>query len=198
VTIPGQLAFEDPALAVHVQGPEPADPPEHGSGRPEPASTSALDVDVIRSSRRRKTAQARLIGSTVEIRIPAHCSLDEERDLIEHFTAKFERSRSTDGIDLDRRARKLADRFDLPRPSSIQWVGNQRFRWGSCTPSSGAIRLSERLVEYPSWVLDYVIVHELAHLRVAGHNADFWRLVEAYPLSERARGFLIAKGLEGD
>ena len=192
-SIPGQLAFDDPALAPATPPLEPA-----ASGEAPPLDVPALQVEVIRSKRRKKTAQARLLGSTVEIRIPAGCSRKEEQELIEHFTAKFERARSTDAIDLDRRARQLADRFGLPRPSSIRWVGNQQLRWGSCTPSDGTIRLSDRLAEYPGWVLDYVIVHELAHLVVAGHNAEFWALVDAYPLTERARGFLIAKGLDGD
>jgi predicted metal-dependent hydrolase len=52
------------------------------------------------------------------------------------------------------------------------------------------------LAKEPSWVLDYVIVHELAHLHVRGHDKAFWELVNRYPLAERARGFLIARGLE--
>ena len=56
--------------------------------------------------------------------------------------------------------------------------------------------MSDRLAGFPGWVLDYVIVHELAHLRVAGHGPAFWQLVNRYPMTERARGFLIAKGLE--
>ena len=43
-----------------------------------------------------------------------------------------------------------------------------------------------------------MIVHELAHLAVHGHGPKFWALVERYPRTERARGFLIAKGLEED
>lgn len=73
---------------------------------------------------------------------------------------------------------------------------NQSQRWGSCTPDHGTIRLSDRLAGFPDWVVDYVIVHELAHLVELGHTARFWTLVNRYPMSERARGFLIAKAWE--
>ena len=48
----------------------------------------------------------------------------------------------------------------------------------------------------PAWVRDYVVMHELAHLLVAGHGPRFWELVNRYPLTERARGYLMAVGLE--
>jgi predicted metal-dependent hydrolase len=73
-----------------------------------------------------------------------------------------------------------------------------RTRWGSCTPSQSTIRISTRLAPFPDWVVDYVIVHELAHLEVSGHNDDFWRLVHRYPKAERAIGYLIAKSGDGD
>ena len=155
-----------------------------------------LVVKVIRSPRRRKTAQARLVGSTLEIRIPARCSSKEETDLVEHFRSKFEPSRATEAIDLAKTPAELAQRFELPEPASIRWVSNQQFRWGSCTPVDRSIRLSDRMVGFPHWVIDYVIVHELAHLVVDSHSPEFWALVNAYPLSERARGFLLAKGAE--
>jgi predicted metal-dependent hydrolase len=66
-------------------------------------------------------------------------------------------------------------------------------RWGSCTPATRSIRISNRLAPFPSWVLDYVIVHELAHLSVPDHSRAFWTLVERFPKAERARGFLVAK-----
>lgn len=166
--------------------------------RGEVVAGGGLTVDVIRSTRRRKTAQARLVGDHLEIRIPSRCSGAEEAELVEHFTAKFARRRASLDLDLEDRAARLAERYGLPVPDSIRWVSNQRFRWGSCTPSDGSIRLSDRMVGYPTWVVDYVIVHELAHLVVAGHDARFWELVDAYPLTERARGFLLAKGWEGE
>ena len=76
--------------------------------------------------------------------------------------------------------------------TSIRWVTNQEHRWGSCTPSSGVIRISHRLAEVPPFVLDYVIVHELAHLVEANHGSRFWALAERFPRSERARGYLMA------
>src|SRR6201999_4099906 len=76
------------------------------------------------------------------------------------------------------------------QPVSVRWVGTMRTRWASCTPADGTIRLSERLRPMPSWVQDYVLVHELAHLLVAGHHPAFWGLVERSPKTERARGYL--------
>jgi predicted metal-dependent hydrolase len=75
-------------------------------------------------------------------------------------------------------------------PASIRWVANQRSRWGSCTPVDRTIRLSHRLQQMPAWVVDYVIVHELAHLIEAGHNDRFWAWVARYPHSERAKAWL--------
>jgi hypothetical protein len=69
---------------------------------------------------------------------------------------------------------------------------DQRSQWGSCTPSTGEIRISNRLAAYPPWILDYVLVHELAHLVEANHSPAFNALVARYPLAERARGFLMA------
>lgn len=93
-------------------------------------------------------------------------------------------------IDLATAAHHLAKKYDLPEPTTIKWVDNQVSRWGSCTPSDRSIRISARLTRAPRWVLDYVIVHELAHLRHGDHSPAFWKLVGRYPRTERARGFL--------
>jgi predicted metal-dependent hydrolase len=102
------------------------------------------------------------------------------------------RSRRRGDAELEARARQLARvYFDAQvEPVSVRWVTNQRGRWGSCTPADGTVRLSDRLRPMPAWVVDYVLVHELAHLRVPGHGPDFWALVERYPRAQRARGYL--------
>ncbi len=56
-------------------------------------------------------------------------------------------------------------------------IGGQRTLWGSCSPR-GTLSFNWRLVLAPTEVLDYVVVHELCHLRVPNHSRDFWRLVE--------------------
>ena len=93
---------------------------------------------------------------------------------------------------------ELARRYRLPIPSSIRFVANQRSRWGSCTPSTGEIRVSDRIARFPGWVLDAVIVHELAHLVEAHHGPAFHALADRYPKQERAHGFLLAMQLTGD
>ncbi|WP_141014007.1 M48 metallopeptidase family protein [Nocardioides sambongensis] len=91
------------------------------------------------------------------------------------------------------RARDLSDRYlgGLPQPESVRWVSNQRARWGSCTPGDRSIRLSERLQKMPDWVVDYVLVHELAHLLEPQHDEKFWAWVALYPLTEKAKGYLL-------
>ena len=73
----------------------------------------------------------------------------------------------------------------------MRWVDNQRSRWGSCTPGDRTIRLSTRLQGMPAWVVDYVLIHELMHLKRMDHSPEFWRLVaEAYPRFREARAYL--------
>lgn len=165
------------------------------------AETEFARVEVRRSSRRRKTISAEIVGDALIVSIPERLSRAEEQEWVERMTARMSERKRKDRLNSDdaltRRAGELADRYlDGIRPFDIAWVTNQRSRWGSCSPEEGAIRLSLALVDYPRWVCDYVIVHELAHLRVPDHSAAFWELVNRYPLTERARGFLIAKGME--
>ncbi len=155
-----------------------------------------MQVEVVRSRRRKKTVQARQVGDVVRVSVPATMSRAEEERWVNEMVRRISRRQHLAGFDLHERARALAAKFGLAHPTSTRWVDNQLFRWGSCTPADGTIRISSRLAKEPQWVLDYVIVHELAHLHVSGHGRAFWDLVNRYPLAERARGFLIARGVE--
>lgn len=128
-------------------------------------------------------------------------SAREERDWVDQMVrrvlAREARSRGPRGdTELTERAAELAAAYltpalgEVPVPASVTWVSNQHRRWGSCTPSTRTIRLSDRLRSHPSWVVDYVLLHELVHLVEPTHSQRFWTLVGAYPLSERARGYL--------
>lgn len=155
----------------------------------------ATEVEVRRSARRRRTVSAYREGARTVVLIPARMSAAEESRwvsvMLERLAAQDRRRRPTDDT-LLARARELSRRHlgGRAQPSSVCWVDNQGSRWGSCTPATGSIRLSARLRGMPHWVVDYVLVHELAHLLVAGHGASFWALVGAYPRTERARGYL--------
>ncbi|MGH9067632.1 MAG: M48 metallopeptidase family protein [Acidimicrobiales bacterium] len=153
-----------------------------------------MEVEVVRSPRRHRTVQARQVGDVLRVSIPAAMSRAEEERWVAEMVGRIERRRGTDRVDLQARARTLAASHGLSRPATIRWVDNQQWRWGSCTPDDRTIRISSRLASVPGWVLDYVIVHELAHLEVVAHDARFWRLVDRYPRAERAKGYLMALG----
>ena len=173
--------------------------PLPGSGEVSPVR---VKVSVVRSPRRRKTVEAVKDGNRVVVRLPATLTRSEARRWVREMLDRIEESeqvrRLNEKRELQRRAQELHDRYfgGRPRLRSIRYVANQRDRYGSCTPADGTIRLSHRLAEFPDWVRDYVIVHELAHLRVPDHSPWFWQLVRRYPMAERARGYLIAKGIE--
>ena len=158
-------------------------------------------IEVRRSSRRKKTISAEIVGSALIVSVPERMSRAEEQRWVAKMTQRLADQRRRDRLNeagaLERRARDLADRYlEGVGFNDIAWVNNQKSRWGSCSIHDRSIRLSLSLADYPSWVRDYVIVHELAHLIVPDHSKAFWDLVERYPLTERARGFLIAKGME--
>lgn len=154
-----------------------------------------LPIEVIRSKRRKRTVQASVSDGKLQVRVPDGLDPEEEERLVTKISDRVLRKMSSEGIDLTRRARELADRYDLPKPASVEWSNRQTKRWGSFTPGNGGhIRISDRLVSVPGWVLDFVLIHELAHLEVDDHGPRFRALVNRYELAERAKGYLIAKG----
>jgi predicted metal-dependent hydrolase len=153
------------------------------------------DIEVRRSRRRRRTVSAYREGGRTIVLIPDRFTKAEERQwvatMVERLAKGDQRRRPSDA-QLSRRAAELSRQFlgGRARPTSIRWVTNQNSRWGSCTPADGSIRISTRLQGMPSYVIDYVLLHELAHLLAANHGPDFWALLDGYPQLERARGYL--------
>jgi predicted metal-dependent hydrolase len=156
---------------------------------------SREDVEVRRSRRRRRTVSAYRDGARTVVLIPASFSAAEEDRWVERMLARLtagERRRESSDAALTARAAQLSRRYlgGHARPTSVRWVSTMGRRWASCTPAEGTIRVSDRLRDVPDHVLDYVLLHELAHLLVPGHGPSFWRLLASYPRLERARGFL--------
>ena len=152
------------------------------------------EVRVIRSARRRKTVSATLDRGALVLRIPARMSKKEEQYWIEHMRKKLLSKRSKrkgrSDEELEARARRLAQDYFGGLEFTIVWSSRQQQRWGSRTPVDRSIRLSNNLKEFPDYVIDYVIIHELAHLIIPDHSSEFWRLCARYPFTDRARGFL--------
>ncbi|MFE9041761.1 M48 family metallopeptidase [Streptomyces sp. NPDC012421] len=164
-----------------------------------PGTVEGVPVEIRRSARRTRSVSAYREGDRTVVLIPARMSEAEERRwvglMLEKLAAKErdkERRATRGDAELAERADRLSARYldGKARPDSVRWVTNQNSRWGSCTPAEGSIRLSHRLQPMPEYVVDYVLLHELAHLLVPGHGPEFWRLLEAYPRTERARGYL--------
>lgn len=155
-----------------------------------------LTVRIIRSARRRKTISATLEGDTLIVRAPHTLSDADLARAIERLAKRVaaRRQQAVDDQVLQRRAERCNRLYFGGQLTwrSIRFVSNQRRRFGSCDPARGIIRLSERLKRVPAFVLDYVIVHELAHLIEPNHSPRFWELVYRYRLAERARGYLMA------
>ena len=78
-------------------------------------------------------------------------------------------------------------------PKQIK-ISSAKTRWGSCS-SNGTLNFTWRLVMAPLDVIDYVVVHELAHLRVKNHSSKFWDVVESiYPEYKKQRKWLRENG----
>ena len=152
-----------------------------------------MRIEVVRSARRKRTAEARVIADDhIRVSLPGWVRPEDEHEWVQPLVDKVNRRLRSARVDLAERAAILARRYGLPAPTSIRWVGNQGSRWGSCTPALGEVRISDRLADAPRYVLDYVMVHELAHLVHGDHSAAFKVLEDRYPRAERARGYLEA------
>ncbi len=161
-------------------------------------------IKIIRSTNRKKTVSARLVNGIIEVRAPSDIPDKELQKIIknlkERLQKKHQKHQLNKSEDLESRAQELNKKYfngEL-RFQKIEYVTNQQKRLGSCTVFNGTIRISDAVSRLPRWVSDYVLVHELAHLKVPNHSRDFWKLVNVYPLAERARGYLMALNMKDE
>lgn len=167
----------------------------------EPPRFDRPEIEIRASTRRTKTGVAHWSGSRIIVQIPARLR-GRERDafvdaLVERVVRHRPQNAAGDGA-LEQRCRELAETYtDGVMAASVRWVSNQRARWASCSPASREIRVSSRLRQCPEWVIDAVLVHELAHLHEVDHSPAFYEMAERHPRQRDASIFLegLALGL---
>lgn len=187
---------EPPTIELLPPVPAPPEPPRP----PAPPVETVPEVEVRISKRRKKTSEAKWVGGRIVVSVPAHLDRASRQKtvdwLVERLLSRHSLASRLGDDELLARAIDLSDRYLVgARPVSVRWVTNQTARWGSCSYHSGEIRVSHRLRAVPGWVLDSVLVHEVAHLTHPDHSPAFHRLAAAYPRHEEAGVFLAGYGL---
>jgi predicted metal-dependent hydrolase len=164
-----------------------------------------VTINLRRDKRLKKTSRwERLADGTLLLRVPYRLPKRRIGALIEQVAAQVDKSIQLHSYrndsDLQLRAELINQKYfdGKIQWNAIRWVSNMQSRLGSCTrggPTDGQIRISDKIKDWPDWVVDYVIAHEMLHRKHPNHSGIFWSaLREAYPLTEQARGFIHGVG----
>ena len=153
------------------------------------------EVEIRVSQRRRKTVAAYWEGPRIVVLVPQRMAKRDRQAYADELAAKLianrNKTRPTDA-QLHERAMYLSRTFlgGTAVPASVQWSTRQMHRWGSCTATDATIRVSARLQGAPQFVIDAVLVHELAHLLHSDHSPAFYELANKFPRQHDAELFL--------
>jgi len=151
-----------------------------------------LIIEVRLSTRRKKTIEAYRNGEKVIVSIPARMSQREAAEVVDEMVKKILHEESAlTNEQLFGRAKLLNKKFldGKAIPVSVEWSSRMSRIWGACTIEDRTIRISDRLRDAPEYALDYLLLHELIHIVIPGHGADFRALLERYPELARAEGY---------
>lgn len=152
-------------------------------------------VEIRPSTRRRKTVGAHWEGDTIVVVVPHRLPKRVQREYADSLVARLLEDRKathpTDA-DLAARAAALLARHlpEVRPPAAVTWTERASSRWASCTLTDRTIRVSSTLRGVPPWVLDAVLLHELAHLVHPRHDAAFRAVVERGERAADAEVFL--------
>ncbi|MCK4729812.1 MAG: M48 family metallopeptidase [Candidatus Aenigmarchaeota archaeon] len=164
-----------------------------------------MKIKIIRSRERKKTISMREVNGVIQLYLPTGLSREEEFKYIQWAKKRVKSHRRKNELKekdadkfLEEIARKLNKKYFGGELSweKIYYSTEQNSRmFGNCDINDKIIKISDRLLKMPKFVHDYVVMHELAHLKVPAHNGEFWDLVNRYLKTERARGYLMATGM---
>lgn len=163
-----------------------------------------MDVKINYSNNRSRTVSGWLVDGILIVNAPATMSRERLEKIVENFKVRFERRKLKEDLNrnkpLSEIAAKLNDRYfnGKLKINSIEYAADQNSRFGCCNCRDASIRISHRLSRMPEWVRDCVIIHEMAHLIEPNHGPVFWNIVSRYELAERAKGYLMAVGLDSE
>ena len=166
-----------------------------------PNHSSPPPIRIVATRRRRRTVSARLRSGVLEVLVPSWMSAAERERWAREMQGRLQR-RMARSQPSDERLAGRAQALNVKHfGGRLRWTSvryaEMSHRWGSCTFTTGSIRIATRASTLPDWVLDYLLVHELAHLEHSAHDRAFRDLEDRYPLSERARGYLMALDHQG-
>jgi predicted metal-dependent hydrolase len=164
-----------------------------------------VTINLRRDKRLTKTSRwESMPDGSLLLRVPYRLPKRKIGALLEQVASQLDKSITLhshhNDADLQQRAELINKKhFDSKLQwNAIRWVSNMQSRLGSCTrggPTDGQIRICDKIKDWPDWVVDYVIAHELLHRMHPNHSDTFWNeLRAAFPLTDKARGFILGVG----